>query len=60
MTLGQGAEASLIVDIAFWSIAVSSVVAAIAVVQLRDVFQGGPVPYCVFCRRGRHVRDVEG
>ena len=39
MTLGQGAEASLIVDIAFWSIAVSSVVAAIAVVQLRDVFR---------------------
>ena len=38
MTLGQGTEASLFTDIVFWVIAVSSIVAAIAVVQLRDVF----------------------
>ncbi len=36
MTLGQGTESSLIVDIVFWVIAVSSIVAAIAVVQVRD------------------------
>ena len=39
MTLGQGTEASLFTDIVFWVIAVSSIVAAIAVVQLRDVFR---------------------
>jgi NADH-quinone oxidoreductase subunit J len=37
--LGQGTEASLFTDIVFWVIAVSSIVAAIAVVQLRDVFR---------------------
>ena len=39
MTLGQGTEAALFTDIVFWVIAVSSIVAAIAVVQLRDVFR---------------------
>lgn len=39
MTLGQGTESSLIVDIVFWVIAVSSIVAALAVVQVRDLFR---------------------
>lgn len=39
MILGQGTEASLFTDIVFWAIAVSSIVAALAVVQLRDVFR---------------------
>ena len=39
MTLGEGTEATLITDIVFWVIAVSSIVAAVAVVQLRDVFR---------------------
>ena len=39
MTLGQGIEASLFTDIVFWVIAVSTIVAAIAVVQLKDVFR---------------------
>ena len=39
MTLGQGTEGALLVDIVFWVIAISSIVAAIAVVQLRDLFR---------------------
>ena len=39
VTVGTGTETSLVIDIAFWVIAVSSIVAAIAVVQLRDVFR---------------------
>ena len=39
MTLGTGTEAALITDIIFWVIAISSIVAAIAVVQLRDLFR---------------------
>ena len=39
MNLGQGTEAALITDIVFWVIAVSSIVAAIAVVQLKDLFR---------------------
>ena len=39
MTLGSGTEAALITDIAFWVIAASSIVAALAVVQLRDLFR---------------------
>ncbi len=39
MTLGTGTESSLLTEIAFWVIAVSSIVAAIAVVQLRDLFR---------------------
>ena len=39
MTLGTGTEAALITDITFWVIAISSIVAAIAVVQLRDLFR---------------------
>ncbi|MCH8109271.1 MAG: NADH-quinone oxidoreductase subunit J [Chloroflexi bacterium] len=39
MILGEGTEATLFIDIIFWVIAVSSIVAAIAVVQLRDVFR---------------------
>lgn len=39
MTLGSGTESALITDIAFWVMAVSSIVAAIAVVQLRNLFR---------------------
>jgi NADH-quinone oxidoreductase subunit J len=39
MTLGTGTESALITDIIFWVIAISSIVAAIAVVQLRDLFR---------------------
>ena len=37
--LGQGTESSLIVDVVFWTLAVSSIVAAVAVVQMRDLFR---------------------
>lgn len=37
--LGEGTESTLIVDIVFWTIAVSTIVAAFAVVQLRDLFR---------------------
>lgn len=37
--LGQGTESTLFVDIIFWTIAVSTIVAAFAVVQLRDLFR---------------------
>ncbi|MDP6665592.1 MAG: NADH-quinone oxidoreductase subunit J [SAR202 cluster bacterium] len=37
--IGQGTEASLVVDIVFWVLAVSSIVAAIAVVQMKDLFR---------------------
>ena len=39
MTLGTGTESALIIDIVFWVLAASSIVAAIAVVQLRDIFR---------------------
>ena len=39
MTLCTGTESALITDIIFWVIAISSIVAAIAVVQLRDLFR---------------------
>ena len=39
MNLAQSGEASLFADIMFWTIAVSSIVAAIAVVQLKDMFR---------------------
>ena len=39
MMPGQGVENTLIVDIVFWVVAVSTVVAAIAVVQSRDLFR---------------------
>ena len=39
MTLGQGTEDSLFIDIVFWVIAVSSIVSAIAVVQSKDLFR---------------------
>lgn len=39
MILGEGTEATLFIDIIFWVIAVSSIVAALAVVQLKDVFR---------------------
>lgn len=39
MMPGQGTEASLIVDIVFWALAVSSIVAAFAVVQMRNLFR---------------------
>ena len=37
--IGQGIESDPIIDVAFWIIAISSIVAAIAVVQLRDLFR---------------------
>lgn len=37
--LGQGTEASLFVDVAFWMLAISSIVAAVAVVQMRNLFR---------------------
>ena len=37
--LGQGTEASLVANIVFWVIAVSSIVAALAVVLLKDLFR---------------------
>ena len=39
MQLGTGTEASLLIDIVFWAIAASTIVAALAVVLLRDVFR---------------------
>ena len=39
MTLEAGAESGLVVDIAFWVISISTIVAAIAVVQIKDVFR---------------------
>jgi NADH-quinone oxidoreductase subunit J len=37
--LGQGTEASLLANIIFWIIAVSSIIAALAVVILKDLFR---------------------
>ena len=37
--LGQGTEASLFADIVFWVIAISSIIAALAVVLLKDLFR---------------------
>ena len=39
MTLGSGIESDLIIDIAFWVISASTIIAAVAVVQLRDLFR---------------------
>jgi NADH-quinone oxidoreductase subunit J len=39
LMLGQGTEASLGVEIAFWVIAISTIIAAVAVVWLKDVFR---------------------
>ena len=39
MTLGQGAEASLIVDVVFWVLAALAAGAAFAVVQTRNLFR---------------------
>ncbi|MCY4654816.1 MAG: NADH-quinone oxidoreductase subunit J [Dehalococcoidia bacterium] len=37
--LGQGTEGSLFVDVAFWMLAISSIVAAVAVVQMQNLFR---------------------
>ena len=37
--LGEGTEGTLFVDIVFWVTAVSSIIAAIAVVQMKDMFR---------------------
>jgi NADH-quinone oxidoreductase subunit J len=37
--IGQGTEASLLVEIVFWVLAVSAIVSAFAVVQIRDLFR---------------------
>ena len=39
MTLGEGTEATIFVDIIFWILSVSSIVAALAVVQQKDLFR---------------------
>ena len=39
MTLGSGPESHLVTDVAFWVIAASTIIAAIMVVQLRDLFR---------------------
>ncbi len=39
MTPGAGTESHIAVDVAFWVVAVSTIVAAIAVVHLRDLFR---------------------
>ena len=39
MMLGQGTESTIVVEIAFWIIAVSTLISAIAVVQIRDLFR---------------------
>ena len=39
MSLGEGTEAALATDVIFWAIAVSTIIAAIAVVQLNDLFR---------------------
>ncbi|MBM3933749.1 MAG: NADH-quinone oxidoreductase subunit L [SAR202 cluster bacterium] len=41
MTLGSGVESNIIIDIAFWVIAISCIISAIAVVQTRDLFRAG-------------------
>ena len=37
--LGQGTEGSLFIDVAFWTLAISSIVAAVAVVQMQNLFR---------------------
>ena len=39
MNLGGGTEGALITEIVFWVMALSTVVSAIAVVQIRDLFR---------------------
>ena len=39
MQLGAGTESTAIVDVVFWAMAVSSIIAALAVVFLKDVFR---------------------
>ena len=39
MILGEGTEGALITELVFWTIALSTVVSAIAVVQIRDLFR---------------------
>jgi len=39
MNLGSGIEGSLIVDVVFWVIAVSTIIAALAVIHLKDLFR---------------------
>lgn len=39
MNLGQGTEATLFVDIIFWTLAICTIIAALAVVHLKDVFR---------------------
>lgn len=39
MTLGEGIEAALITEITFWILSLATVISAIAVVQLRDLFR---------------------
>ena len=39
MILGEGTEGALITELVFWTIALSTVVSAVAVVQIRDLFR---------------------
>ena len=48
MSLGAGTESALATDIAFWVIAVSVIVSAVAVVHMRDVFRAALFLVVVF------------
>ena len=39
MSLGAGTESAFVTDVAFWVIAGSTIIAALAVVQIRDIFR---------------------
>ena len=48
MSLGAGTESALATDIAFWVIAVSVIISAVAVVHMRDVFRAALFLVVVF------------
>ncbi len=48
MSLGSGTESALATDIAFWVIAVSVIISAVAVVHMRDVFRAALFLVVVF------------
>ena len=39
MTLGTGTESSIVIEVTFWVLAISTVISAIAVVHIRDLFR---------------------
>ena len=48
MNLGSGTESALAADVAFWVIAVSVIISAVAVVHMRDVFRAALFLVVVF------------